>query len=90
MFRYAPHPDAAARRIDDHVFIITPDSRQHELNGEVEALVWALCEGAPRSLDELVAATVGQFDVDPATAKSDLGHFLTLLVQAGVFARFPD
>jgi uncharacterized lipoprotein len=86
--RYQPHPDAAARSIDGHVFIITPDSRQHELSGEVEWLVWELCDSAPRTEAELLEAILQRFDVDQETAQKDLGSFLTHLVRSGVFARF--
>jgi len=84
---YAPSPHIAYRIIDDHVFAITPDTKQHELNGEVELLVWRLCEEAPRSKQQLVDAVIETFDVAALTVNSDLETFLNELVSAGVFVK---
>lgn len=83
--RYATNPDIAYRIIDDHVFAITPDTRQHELNGEVELLVWRLCEEKPRSKQELLSAVLNTFDVKPSTATGDLDSFLSELINASLF-----
>ncbi len=82
--RYAPHPDAAWRNVEGHVFIITPDSRQHELDGDVELLVWTLCDSSPQTKKELLDAVVTEFDVDVETASKDLETFIDQLVAGGV------
>jgi hypothetical protein len=84
MIRYKPHPDAAYRVIDKHVFIITPDSRQHELDGEVELLVWRMCEEKACTNDELLAAVLAKFEIDEGQANSELRFFLSEMVEAGV------
>ncbi len=82
--RYAPHPDAAWRNVEGHVFIITPDSRQHELAGDVELFVWTLCDEKPHTEEELVQAVVSEFDIDVDTAAKDLETFLEQLIAGGV------
>ena len=81
---YAPHPNAAYRVIDDHVFIITSVIHQHELVGDVELLVWHLVSQNECSLKELLDAVLERFDVDQKTANEDLRRFLEEMVQAGV------
>lgn len=85
--RFAIPESAAWRNVDGHIFVITEDSRQHELVGEVETLVWSLVDEAPRSQDELAAAVADAFDVSSARAASDLDLFLSAMVDAGVFHR---
>lgn len=89
MTRYAIGPDVAYRVIDGHVFIITPDNRQHELAGGVELCVWRLCEAGPRTEYELVRAIMADFEVDAADAQADLRGFLGEMVQAGVLIHVP-
>ena len=84
MTRYAIGPDVAYRVIDEHVFIITSDNRQHELEGEVELCVWRLCEGGPKTLADLATVVAREFEVDLDDAATDLERFLGELVQAGV------
>ena len=84
--RYTPHPDAAWRNLDGRIFVISVDSRQHELEGDVERVVWSMCDEAPRTRDELVDAIVARFDVLRASAEADLSAFLDQMVKALVFA----
>ncbi len=82
---FEPHPTAAYRNIDGHIFVITPDSRQHELHGAVELFLWQLCEEKPQSKNELITAVLDRFDVDESVASNDIEHFLSELTEAGVF-----
>ena len=86
MKKYRPHPDAAYRVIDDHVFIITPDSRQHELDGEVELMVWHMCEEKSCTEKELLNAIIRDFLIDRPKANSDLHGFLSEMILAGVLS----
>ncbi|HIA01046.1 MAG TPA: hypothetical protein EYN66_03930 [Myxococcales bacterium] len=86
MKKYRPHPDAAYRVIDDHVFIITPDSRQHELNGEVELMVWRMCEEKSCTEEELLDAITRVFIIERLQANSDLNGFLSEMILAGVLS----
>lgn len=82
--RYEVHPNAAWRSVDDHIFVITPDNRQHELEGDVESVVWQACSQAPQSIDALVALVVERFEVDRELAVDDLTEFVSTLVVAGL------
>ena len=82
--RYVCRPEVAYRAIDGHVFLITPDGRQHELHGDVENTVWRLCETGESSLEEIVATITEEFDVSPADAAADLTKFLDELISAGI------
>jgi len=88
--RFDLHPSAAWRQIDGHVFIITPDSRQHELDGPVERAVWALLAAGPKSLSEITASIVAEFDVAAEQAEIDLGSFLIHLLDAGIVAEISE
>ncbi len=85
--RYRIHRDLAWRAIDEHVFAITPDGRQHELAGDVERLVWQALESGPCSRDALLAAVLEGFDAEPTGPErvgSDLDVFLGDLLLAKV------
>ncbi len=84
---YRPHPNAAWRSLGDRVVAITPDNRQHELEGEVEVLVWRELAAGARDLDQLTAAVVRAFDIGEAEARADLRDFLEELVGAGLVNR---
>ena len=80
-------PDVAYRAIDDHVFLITPNGRQHELVGAVEHCIWQRCEHEPTSFESLLANIVEQFDVDEREARADLTHFLNEMVDADILSK---
>jgi hypothetical protein len=77
---YQPHPDAAWRTVDGHVFIITGDNRQHELAGEVECLVWTSCDQSPMTHPALVTLITETFAVDTETASRDLRQFIDVML----------
>ena len=82
--RYTVHPNAAWRRVDDHVFVITPDNRQHELFGEVETVVWEACAAGPQSIPDLARLIVETFDVEGEAAMEDITEFVASMVEAGL------
>ena len=87
---YACRPEIAYRAIDGHVFLITPDGRQHELHGDVENAVWRLCESGDSSFEEIVTTITEQFDVSRANAVVDLTKFLDELISAGIVRKNPQ
>ena len=87
---YACRPEIAYRAIDGHVFLITPDGRQHELHGDVENTVWRLCESGDSSFEEIVTTITEQFDVSRANAVVDLTKFLDELISAGIVRKNPQ
>jgi len=88
--RYVCRPEVAYRAIDGHVFLITPDGRQHELHGDVENTVWQLCEIGESSFEEIVTSITEQFDVSGRDAAEDLTKFLDELISAGIVHKIPQ
>ena len=86
MTAFMCRPDIAYRTIDEHVFLITPDGRQHELVGDVEHCIWRRCEQEPTSFRTLLSEIVEEFDVGEAEAQTDLTHFLSEMVAAGILS----
>lgn len=82
--RYAISPSAAWRSVDGHLFVITADSRQHELVGEVESHLWTQVESRPCTRAELLASLLETFAVGEQRAASDLDNFLAELVEAAI------
>jgi len=72
--------------VEGHIFIITPDNRQHELVGEVEGAIWAACDVGPRSLRDLLALVCTEFSVGPEQATVDLREFLETATDRGLMA----
>jgi Coenzyme PQQ synthesis protein D (PqqD) len=73
-FRIAPN--AAWRAVEDHIFAITPDNRQHELSGEVEVVVWHALAAGPTTLESLVGSLSESFEVSSEDVRADLVDFL--------------
>jgi|GEM_PF-6778359 hypothetical protein len=86
MTAFMCRPDIAYRIIDEHVFLITPDGRQHELVGDVEHCIWRRCEQELTSFRTLLNEIVEEFDVGEAEAQTDLTHFLNEMVAAGILS----
>ena len=77
--RYRRSPSSAFRVIDRQVVIVIPTTQtMHTLN-EVGTFLWQRCEG--RTVEELVADVVDEFEVDEATARADVDRFLGELVE---------
>jgi hypothetical protein len=77
-------PDLAWRALGEFTAIIQlgPDRLFHELD-EVGSAVWSLCDGT-RTEDAIVAAVEDEFEVDHATASSDVRGFLAELSDRGL------
>lgn len=70
--------DLAWRDIDGRVVIVdSSDSQLHDLS-DVATFYWLLMDGT-RSVDDLLAAAMEDFDVDGATARADLEELLGVL-----------
>ena len=55
------------------------------VNAETGARVWQLCDGR-RTVREISDQIAREFDADPATALSDVLHFLEALASRGLLA----
>lgn len=72
------HPEALARRIEDLFVILQPDmSELHSLNA-VATHIWSLIEGE-RTVADVVASVVEEYEVDEDTARRDVLELLTTL-----------
>ena len=84
--RYRIHPDVAWRQVDGIVFLLTSDSRYHQIADPVGVSAWQAIAAAPRGTgadrDDLTAKICTEFEVGRDVARGDLGEFLDKLVRA--------
>ena len=74
---------AMARELDGDIVILDiPSGRYFSINN-VGAFVWHLL-GDPIERDDIIDAVTDEFDVDRATAASDIDALLGQLVDAGL------
>ncbi len=74
--------NAAWRAVEDHIFAITPDNRQHELSGDVEVVIWHTLAAGPTTLDTLALSLSESFDVSREDVRADLVVFIESLLSA--------
>lgn len=79
--------DAAWRRVDDEVAIISMDANRVRLLNRVGSFLWERCDGA--TLEELVAAVCARYEVDEPTARADVSAFVSDLQGRGLLATEP-
>lgn len=77
--RFRRHPDAAFRIIDGRAMIVVPATQTMHRLSEVGTFVWRTCDG--KTVADIVAAIVGEFEVDEATARADLDAFAAELAE---------
>ena len=73
--RYQIHPDAAWQRSADEVFVVTADNRLHNLRDAVAVTLWLALESSA-TIDALVDAIVGDFEVSGDIAREDVQAFI--------------
>lgn len=73
---------AVVDRGDHSVLIVVGDDSPHVLNPTARAL-WDLCDGVT-TVEEVVAAMCAVFDVDRATAETDIRSALARFADAGL------
>ena len=59
------------------------EAEAHEELNPVGSRIWELCDGR-RSVREIAAAIVGEFDVDPATAERDAAEFVREMLEGSL------
>ncbi len=75
------------RQIGEHVFIVMPDSTLHHLDTPTAHTLWnTIRRAAPAgaSVEDLTAALVAGFEVDPETARRDATRVVAALLEGGV------
>lgn len=75
-------PDAAWRRIDGQVAIISLDANRVRLLNGVGSYLWEHCDG--RTPAQLVDDTCARFEVDPEVARREVTAFLDDLLGRGL------
>jgi hypothetical protein len=80
---YHRSPDAASAEVDGETVVLSPtDLRYHSLNVTAAAIWEALSE--PRTLDEVIADLLAQFEIDEPTCRAEVESCLGHLTQIGV------
>jgi hypothetical protein len=78
-------PGLAERIIDGEALIVNAEGGEILVLNEVGAFLWTRLDGR-HPVSELVDDLLGEFDVDPATARNDVEAFLTSLQQRNALA----
>lgn len=78
--RPTPHPQVAATVVDGQAVIVMADSGQVTVLNEVGTRIWQLSDGM-RSLDEIIATIIEEYEVTPEEAWRDAEAFLRRLIE---------
>lgn len=86
--RYRANPDFMLREIAGEYILVPTGAAAARLNGlislnETGAFLWNTLQQSQTEA-ELVAALVGEYEVDPETASADVRAFLTRMDEAGI------
>jgi Coenzyme PQQ synthesis protein D (PqqD) len=78
------HPAVDWRELGGQATLVLPGDAgaSHELN-EVASRIWALCDGR-RTVREIAARLVEEFEVDLTTAEQDAADFVREMLQGGL------
>lgn len=74
-----PHPQVAAQIVDDQAVIVLSDAGEIEVLDPVGTRVWELSDGS-RTIHQIVAVIVDEFEVTLEAAQRDVAEFLETLV----------
>ncbi len=80
--RVKQHPDIASRTIDGQEVVVVPETRKLQILNEVATRVWALCDG--RSVEEIAAIIVDEYDVQEDEARADVLELVTDMLERGM------
>lgn len=81
--RYRRAPNARAARAGPGVVLLHLDRGTYYTLNETGAFLWERLDGA-RTLDEISNELIERFEIDPATARSDLTELVDELVAEGL------
>jgi len=77
------NPHAAYRIYDGQATVVLPDEAEINVLNEVGSLVWHQIDGR-RTVDEIIAAVVQEFEVSPEEAERDVLEFVDSLHAHGM------
>ncbi|MGE3077102.1 MAG: PqqD family protein [Dehalococcoidia bacterium] len=78
--------DVVARSAGDEMILLDLESGEYFTLNSVGAVIWKGLEAA-MDLPALLSAVVEQFEVDEATAKSDIDEYIDSLISEGLVLR---
>jgi hypothetical protein len=79
----ARNPNSAFRIYDGKAIIVLPERGENHLLNPIGSHIWERLDGR-RSLREILASVVAEFDVPEDTARADLLEFVAALKQKGM------
>ena len=80
--------DAAWRRVEDEVAVISMDANRIRLLNRIGGFLWERCEGA--TVAELAEAVCARYAVDADTARRDVAAFVDDLRTRGLVTLEPQ
>jgi hypothetical protein len=84
MWRPRQRPELGVRVLDGETVVLDRRAeRIHQLN-ETASYIWERCDGS-RTVSEIASELAGAFDVDPATAETDVAVVVRQLADADLF-----
>jgi hypothetical protein len=89
MSEYTPRETVLAAHLDGEAVLLEMDRKRYFRLNETGQAIWRALE-AGRTADEVVEALVETFDVDPDTARAELGRFIEELSAEGLVRQAPD
>jgi hypothetical protein len=81
------HPDVEWHETGGEVVLVATGAEQ-DLN-EVGSRIWMLADGS-RTVREIAARIVAEFEVDAQTAERDASEFVETLLRDGLLVHSPD
>ena len=78
----APHPQVAARTVDEAAVIVLADTGEVTVLNAVGTRIWELADGS-RNIAEIIAAIEAEYEVSAEQAQQDVTVFLQRLDEAG-------
>jgi len=74
----AQNLETAARKIDDLFYVMHPDTSELHNFNDVGTRIWELIDGE-RSVEDIVGVVTEEYEVDEATARTDVLEFVAAL-----------
>lgn len=84
---FAQSPNVIARQVDGETVLLDLESSTYFGLNAVGSCIWALLGEGPKSLDAIADMVTAQYDIDRATASSDIAALLSELEEQGLIVR---
>lgn len=84
--KYSRSEDYVFNEVDGEMVMMNIETGAYASLNETGKSIWNLLE-EPKSLEELLPSLVEEYDIDEATAKTDVGTFLGKLVEQQILTK---